>query len=1281
MTFTFKIIAVCFFAGLPARADINILIIGSDRAGDRQYGQVLDGGTGSPPFLIEGVATHLREILSGAGVGSVNIATKTVSLGGIDTSSSFAQTGLTYSSNLASWFYWPYGEWRATNQQGQFYSSVTGTEAGRWANLRGEAGTPWDYVVLVEDPSTIERMPGLYTLGVAKIAEEVAKGSAQTVLLMPWPAQGSNSTVNHYKEVVYRTGRSASIPVAPAGLAWLAAGSPVGASHPSSDGAFIAAATLYSRLFGQSAAASSYEYNDSLAASVHTTVLANQGAPQYSGRFEFAHPTRMLGDQRRHILHSNRGTSSENRFRRAFTEALAENKITNGYTVLTYNSRTPNDDGLGWPYSGNQLPIGLNWGRHHSFSGDGPTKSYFTNPDFWQAGFGFAYQSTSDSVRARGLMAARDFYVGYLMGEGTVMPGTPQTNDVERAAETATARLIPVHVLYAQIQREFPGNTFMSDQSHLSRAIDVAAANYMGTLYSGRTLVPDITAGDDLVPDPALKRHAQRVGYETAWMLGTLQARAPALKILPTSTSTSVAAEQFTVRFLNPPKADVTVHITVSDPALAEVSHQTLVFTPQNYSFPREISSRARNRSSVLSGSYNIQFTTTSDDEVYNGLNDEWAFNMPANAAPSINITSPSEGQNFAVGTALTVSANSTDPDGSVAHVTLWVNGTLVRQDQAAPYQWSPAQGDSLLAGLVDDVYALRIQTVDNQGASHTVTRTITVGTPAITPPAAPAGFTVSSAFGSVTLDWADNAEGDFLSYSIYRSTTRGVYGAPLATGLSSSNYIDTAVENETTYYYVLTAVDRFLNESARGEEKEATPGVSAGATLFGSGRDGYGGFTPSVMGSGENWSLQPTSVRYINDDADGPGGAEGGTQNGSLLKQYVIDRAGGATHRIQGVVRLTNGYAGDNNRVGIYLFGNTANPSRTTAETGDLHLILNLDTNTISITNGINGTTLASTAKLGTLQRAALFGTDMVFTAEVVFTGANINVTFSMTDQNFVITSVSTTVAASGFTGEFFGFATRARTRGTVGKTNPWTMDYKNFGITDTGVPAAPAGLSARADDGFVVIDWDDSSSTNVSSYRAYRGTASGQYAVMPLGSSLTTSRFIDRTVEDGLTYFYTVTAVNSSGLESARSVEASLSYFPNTDTNNNGIEDTWEMANFGRLLGENEILHESGVPYYFLYLHGTDLNNPADRFRVVVAPNAQGDFVFRWEMRDQFVLGTHYGIRISTNLSHWDPLPAEHYALQQAAEAGRTQVEHTLTLTHDYGNRVFIKLAQSNF
>lgn len=211
---------------------------------------------------------------------------------------------------------------------------------------------------------------------------------------------------------------------------------------------------------------------------------------------------------------------------------------------------------------------------------------------------------------------------------------------------------------------------------------------------------------------------------------------------------------------------------------------------------------------------------------------------------------------------------------------------------------------------------------------------------------------------------------------------------------------------------------------------------------------------------------LLPGSLRYINDDPDGVNnGDEGGTRNGTLLREFPLERNEGATYTIQGVVDLTDGYGDDNNRIGIYLFGNVANPAE--SQSGDLHLVINLANNEVSIRQGINGDALASTPKVGALQSDALIGTQMVLTADLVFSGGDIEILFSLLDSNSDLTTVSTTVSASQFTGNFFGFASRARTRGvsSANRLNTWTMDYRSFEVTNTGTPTGDSDGNGIAD------------------------------------------------------------------------------------------------------------------------------------------------------------------------------------------------------------------------
>lgn len=97
--------------------------------------------------------------------------------------------------------------------------------------------------------------------------------------------------------------------------------------------------------------------------------------------------------------------------------------------------------------------------------------------------------------------------------------------------------------------------------------------------------------------------------------------------------------------------------------------------------------------------------------------------------------------------------------------------------------------------------------------------------------PAAPSGLSATGGNGAVSLDWNDNSEPDFSTYSVYRSTTSGSGFGPVATGLTSSKYLDISVVNGTTYFYRVTALDSF-NESVPSAEQSATPTLG-GADLL----------------------------------------------------------------------------------------------------------------------------------------------------------------------------------------------------------------------------------------------------------------------------------------------------------------------------------------------------------------------------------------------------------------------------------------------------------------
>ncbi|MFA5292718.1 MAG: hypothetical protein WC496_06750 [Phycisphaerae bacterium] len=95
-----------------------------------------------------------------------------------------------------------------------------------------------------------------------------------------------------------------------------------------------------------------------------------------------------------------------------------------------------------------------------------------------------------------------------------------------------------------------------------------------------------------------------------------------------------------------------------------------------------------------------------------------------------------------------------------------------------------------------------------------------------------PGGLEATAGNGTVRLTGANNnSQIDFAGYNVYRSTTSGSGYSKLNTSLlGSPDYTDNNVTNGITYYYVITAVDIFSNESGYSNEVSAVPSDSGPA-------------------------------------------------------------------------------------------------------------------------------------------------------------------------------------------------------------------------------------------------------------------------------------------------------------------------------------------------------------------------------------------------------------------------------------------------------------------
>jgi RHS repeat-associated protein len=154
-----------------------------------------------------------------------------------------------------------------------------------------------------------------------------------------------------------------------------------------------------------------------------------------------------------------------------------------------------------------------------------------------------------------------------------------------------------------------------------------------------------------------------------------------------------------------------------------------------------------------------------------------------ANVPPTVSLTSPTSGQTFATGAAVTLSANASDSDGSIARVEFYLDGSKVGEDTSSPYSltWTSTTGSH-------SIYA---RAVDNAGAAaNSSTATITVSAPLVPPPPAsesPTATPLPSVPGSVS-------KTEVITY--HDNTTKWVLGqvasvTDVATGL---------VQSATTY-------------------------------------------------------------------------------------------------------------------------------------------------------------------------------------------------------------------------------------------------------------------------------------------------------------------------------------------------------------------------------------------------------------------------------------------------------------------------------------------------
>ena len=155
----------------------------------------------------------------------------------------------------------------------------------------------------------------------------------------------------------------------------------------------------------------------------------------------------------------------------------------------------------------------------------------------------------------------------------------------------------------------------------------------------------------------------------------------------------------------------------------------------------------------------------------------------------------------------------------------------------STPYTTATSSSFTDTAVTNGTTYYYKVAAVNTVGTGPQSGEANATPQPAATVPSAPQGLTATGSNGAVQLSWsapASSGGAAVTSYNVYRSTTAGGEGStPVATGVTGTSFIDSPLNNGTTYYYTVAAVNA-VGTGPQSGEANATPQATAPSAPLG---------------------------------------------------------------------------------------------------------------------------------------------------------------------------------------------------------------------------------------------------------------------------------------------------------------------------------------------------------------------------------------------------------------------------------------------------------------
>lgn len=391
--------------------------------------------------------------------------------------------------------------------------------------------------------------------------------------------------------------------------------------------------------------------------------------------------------------------------------------------------------------------------------------------------------------------------------------------------------------------------------------------------------------------------------------------------------------------------------------------------------------------------------------------------------------------------------------------------------------------------------YGYRLVAVDSLG--HEVAGGEAGIAPDITSPSVVTGLLASEVAGTISLDWNDSTENDFDVYIVYRWVD--IEDLSILDGaVETSNYDDDTGESGVEYFYAVAAADSTGNISNQSDIVSETPRDIPAIT---------------VVSSNYNWGLELASVDVTADQ---------------LI--YIAYR-----HQVDG---------------GAFTTLVTAD---TLATSGTIYFDTQSETDGATITTEISGENFSEVAATPVTEDVVIvrsappvadFQSDVITqgldqgVATVVFEDLSTN---SPTTWNWSYGDSTARGTIENPSHDYTAVGNYTVTLWAVninGGDDETKVDYIEI-TADVTAPGQPTGESANGGDGTITLDWDDNTETDLSHYTIYRRNFDGSLALFD--DDILTSTYVDNTVPNDSTYFYTIGAVDNDDNESIDSSEVS--------------------------------------------------------------------------------------------------------------------------------------------